>query len=75
MSARARLERCCGTPTDPALIADLDAYRAEVLAEAIKAAQSEMTTEGTSHPEDLAYDQGVSDAIAAISRLHEGGAR
>jgi hypothetical protein len=34
MSARTRLERCCGQPTPPELIADLDAYRAEVLAEA-----------------------------------------
>lgn len=33
MSARARLERCCGQPTPPELIADLDAYRAEVQAE------------------------------------------
>lgn len=34
MSARARLERSCLPPSDPTLIADLDAYRDEVLAEA-----------------------------------------
>lgn len=33
MSARTRLERCCGQPTPPELIANLDAYRAEVLTE------------------------------------------
>jgi hypothetical protein len=33
MSACVRLERCCGQPTPPELIANLDDYRAEVLAE------------------------------------------
>lgn len=48
-------------------------HRAEVLAEAVKAAQCEMTTDGTGHPEDVAYDRGISDAVDAISRLTEGG--
>ncbi|KOU50530.1 hypothetical protein ADK55_18450 [Streptomyces sp. WM4235] len=51
----------------------LDAYRAEILAEAIKAAQCEVTTDGTGQPEDVAYDWGVMDAAAAIGALLEGG--
>jgi hypothetical protein len=51
----------------------LSRHRAEVLTEAIKAAQCEMTTDGTGHPEDVAYDQGISDAVAAIGSLSEGG--
>lgn len=51
----------------------LDAYRAEVLAEAIDAARGEYLLDGTGTDVDKAYDQGVSDAIAAIGALLEGG--
>jgi hypothetical protein len=52
----------------------LDAYRAEVLTEAVAAARAEYLTDDTGADEDAAYNQGVSDAIAAIGRLTEGGA-
>jgi hypothetical protein len=53
----------------------LTAYRAEVLAEAIEAARAEYLTDDTGTDEDAAYNDGVSDAIAAIGALTEGGAR
>lgn len=74
-SARARLERCCGQPTPPELIADLDAFRAEVLAEAIEAARSEYLTDNTGTDEDNAYNNGITDAVAAIGSLTEGASR
>lgn len=43
--------------------------------EAIEAARSEYLTDSTGTPEDEAYNQGVTDAIAAIGKLLEGGAR
>lgn len=66
--ARARLERCCGQPTPPELIADLDAYRAEVLAEAAEAVNA-LYRQGTI----TAYNEGVFDAAAALYRLTKGG--
>lgn len=53
----------------------LDAYRAEVLAEAVEAARSEYLTDGTGTDEDNAYNNGITDAVAAIGALNEGGAR
>lgn len=55
--------------------AELDAYRAENLREAIEAARDEYLTDDTGTPEDEAYNRGVSDAVAAIGALLEGGAR
>lgn len=49
----------------------LDAFRTEVLAEAIEAVRSEYLHEDTGTPEDAAYNQGVTDAIAAIGALTE----
>ncbi|MFG3476408.1 hypothetical protein ACGF3K_14250 [Streptomyces sp. NPDC047980] len=51
----------------------IDAFRAEVLAEAVEAARSEYLRDNTGTPEDEAYNQGVSDAVAAIGALVEGG--
>jgi hypothetical protein len=48
-----------------------DAFRAEVLREAVEAARSEYLHEDTGTPEDEAYNQGVSDAVAAIGALTE----
>jgi hypothetical protein len=53
----------------------LNAYRAAVLAEAIAAARGEYLTDATGDETDEAYNRGVSDAIAAIGALTEGGAR
>jgi hypothetical protein len=53
----------------------LAADRAATLAEAIDAARAEYLTDNTGTPEDEAYNQGVTDAIAAIGKLLEGGAR
>ncbi|NXY96398.1 hypothetical protein HYE82_18780 [Streptomyces sp. BR123] len=50
----------------------LDAYRAEVLAEAIEAAESRVLA-GASDAL-IAHRAGVTDAVAAIGRLTEGGA-
>lgn len=47
----------------------LDAHRAENLSEAIEAARGEYLHDDTATPEDEAYNQGVSDAIAAIGAL------
>jgi sRNA-binding protein len=51
----------------------LEVQRAKALAEAIEAARSEHLTDDTGTDEDAAYNQGVSDAVAAIGRLLEGG--
>lgn len=48
--------------------------RSATLTEAIQAARSEYLTDATGHPEDDAYNQGVTDAIAAIGKLLDGGA-
>jgi hypothetical protein len=42
---------------------------------AIDVARHEYLTDNTGTPEDEAYNQGVTDVIAAIGRLLEGGAR
>jgi hypothetical protein len=42
---------------------------------AIEAVRSEYLNDDTKTPEDEAYNQGVSDAIAAIGALLEGGAK
>lgn len=55
------------------LRAERDAYRAEVLREAIEAARSEYLHDDTGTPEDEAYNQGVTDAVAAIGALVKGG--
>ncbi|WP_405461739.1 hypothetical protein OG786_29640 [Streptomyces sp. NBC_00101] len=46
--------------------------RSDALREAIEAARGEYLHEDTATPEDEAYNQGVSDAIAAIGALLEG---
>lgn len=51
----------------------LDAYRAEVLAEAIEAARAEYLTDATGTDEDNAYNNGITDAVAAIDALTAGG--
>lgn len=61
----------------PALLAEVErlkADRAATLNEAIEAARGEYLTDNTGTPEDEAYNQGVTDAIAAIGHLLEGGA-
>ncbi|MEU4051198.1 hypothetical protein AB0F09_18620 [Streptomyces olivaceus] len=47
----------------------IDAYRLTVLTEAIEAARSEYLRDNTGTPEDGAYNQAVSDVVAAISAL------
>ncbi|NUP15428.1 MAG: hypothetical protein HOZ81_04855 [Streptomyces sp.] len=49
--------------------------RAEAFAEAVEAARGEYLTDDTRTPEDEAYNQAVSDVVAAIGALAEGGAR
>jgi hypothetical protein len=53
----------------------LDAYRAEILAEAIEAARGEYLEDATGTPEDEAYTQAVSYVVAAIDGLPKGGQR
>lgn len=50
----------------------LDAYRLNVLAEAIEAARGECLHDDTGTAEDKAYNQAVSDVVAAIGALLEG---
>lgn len=56
----------------------VDAFAAEVRAEnlneAIEAARGEYLKDDTRTPEDEAYNQAVSDVVAAIGALLEGGA-
>jgi len=47
--------------------------RAEVLAEAIEAARGEYLTDNTGTDEVIAYNNGITDAVAAISALLDGG--
>lgn len=47
----------------------LDAYRAEVLAEAIEAARGEHFAVPTNTAKDVAYSDGVSAAVTAIAAL------
>lgn len=47
----------------------LDAYRAEVLREALAAVEGERLHDDTNHPEDKAYGQAIDDAVTAVSRL------
>lgn len=42
---------------------------------AVEAARSEYLNDDTKTPEDEAYNQGVTDAVAAIGALVEGGAK
>lgn len=51
----------------------LPEYRRDVLNEAIKAARGEYLQDDTGTPEDEAYNQAVSDVVAAIGALLEGG--
>lgn len=51
----------------------LAVFRAVVLTEAIEAARSEYLTDNTGSDEDNAYNNGISDAAAAIGALLEGG--
>lgn len=62
------------TVTADGLAPLLDAYRAENLNEAIEAARGEYLNEHeyTATPEDEAYNQAVSDVVAAIGALLEG---
>lgn len=53
----------------------IDAFEAETLYAAIEAARSEYLDDDTGTSEDAAYNQGVRDAVAAIGKLLEGGAR
>jgi hypothetical protein len=50
----------------------LDAYRAANLNEAIEAARGEYLEDATGTPEDEAYNQAVSDVVAALGALLEG---
>lgn len=52
----------------------LDAYRAEILAEAIEAANAEYETQDVM-AERSPYNEGVFDAVSALYRLRNGGAR
>jgi DNA-binding protein Fis len=47
--------------------------RADSLREAIEAARGEYLEDNTGTPEDEAYNQAVSDVVAAIGALLEGG--
>lgn len=47
-------------------------YRADMLNEAIEAARGEYLEDATGTPEDEAYNQAVSDVVAAIGALLEG---
>ncbi|WP_432139732.1 hypothetical protein [Streptomyces sp. bgisy154] len=49
--------------------------RSRAVNEAITAARGEYLTDNTGAPEDEAYNQAVSDVVAAIGALLEGGAR
>ena len=49
----------------------LPQHRADVLAEAIEAARGEYLHDDTATPEDEAYNQAVSDVVAAIGALLE----
>lgn len=51
----------------------LDAYRCEVLAEAIAAAAAEQLVDETGHPRDEGYNAAIDDVVSALSRLAEGG--
>jgi hypothetical protein len=54
----------------------LDAYRAEVLAEAIEVACARYLSDALPlSDEDNAYNDGIKDALAAINMLTDGGAR
>ena len=50
----------------------LGAHRTEILNEAIEAARGEYLHDQTGTPEDEAYNQAVSDVVAAIGALLEG---
>lgn len=50
----------------------VDAHRRDVLNEAIEAARGEYLEDNTGTSEDEAYNQAVSDVVAAIGALLEG---
>lgn len=50
----------------------VDAHRAQNLNEAIETARGEYLHDDTATPEDEAYNQAVSDVVAAIGALLEG---
>ncbi|MWA08703.1 hypothetical protein [Streptomyces sp. BA2] len=50
----------------------LSSCRPDILAEAIEAARGEYLEDSTGTPEDEAYNQAVSDVVAAIGALLEG---
>jgi hypothetical protein len=55
------------------LVTDLlPQHRRDALAEAIEAARGEYLEDATGTPEDEAYNQAVSDVVAAIGALLEG---
>jgi hypothetical protein len=67
-----RITRHCSAETAEQMVAG---HRAEILAEAIEAARGEYLEYATGTPEDEAYNQAVSDVVAALGALAEGGAR
>lgn len=75
-SARGELTNYAATTrtvTADGLAPYLDAHRAANLTEAIEAARGEYLREDTATPEDEAYNQAVSDVVAAIGALLETG--
>jgi len=69
----AAIDRRVSSDRAAELLADFrTAVRAELLAEAIEAARGEYLHEQTGTPEDEAYNQAVSDVVAAIGALLEG---
>ena len=63
---------CAQATDDAGAEQKLDAYRAANLNEAIEAARGEYLHDATGTPEDEAYNQAVSDVVAAIGALLEG---
>ncbi|MEU2603209.1 hypothetical protein [Streptomyces albus] len=64
------LEQC-----NAALIEVQQTTRTRTLREAIEALRAEYLTDDTGTPEDAAYNNAISDAIAVIDALRTGGAR
>ena len=75
ISARDELLMLDGSDEWPAKVdAILARHRAEALGEAIEAARGEYLHDDTRTPEDEAYNQAVSDVVAAIGALGEAAA-
>lgn len=64
-----RITRHVSSETAEQMVA---AHRVENITEAIEAARGEYLTDATGTPEDEAYNQAVSDVVAAIGALLEG---